>query len=212
MTIQFNTQLLERYIAPGISKFTEAEIPDLQQEYDQHPYWLTNHFLDSSLTGAFTSPMRQYAFNAIYRVQAAFKDYHEARELTYKFLKVTISDNPAIKLYFDALSRWESCFLNWAILADIFWKMTGAKAFEKGDGSPDQRAYDISNAVKHCGDAIKRGEHGDNLTVPLWLESDGFHSREHFVSYQEFSNIMSQAAQFANDLQNPRGFVSNHAV
>lgn len=212
MTIQFNTDLLERYIAPGISKFSEAEIPDLRQQYDQHLYWLTNHFLDSSLSGAFASPMRQYAFNAIYRVQTAFRDYHEARELTYIYLGITVQDNPAVKPYFDALSRWESCFLNWAILADIFSKMTESKAFEKGDESPDQRAYDISNAIKHCGDAIRRGEHGANLTVPLWLENAGFRSRELFIGYQEFANLMAQAAELANELQNPRGFVRKHAA
>ncbi len=211
MTVQFNVDLLEKYIAPSISKFNKAEIPDLRQMNDQYLYWLTNHFLDSSLSSAFASPMRQYAFNAIYRVQAAFKDYHEARDLTYNYLRITISDNPAIKAYFDALSRWESCFLNWAILIDIYYKMSDSKAFEKGDGSPEQRAYDISNAIKHCGDAIKRGEHGENLTVPVWLENDGFHSREYVVSYQEFSNLISEAAKFANELQNPRGFVDKNA-
>lgn len=211
MTIQFNSDLLEKYIAPNISQFNVAEIPDLRQVYDQHLYWLTNHFLNSSLSGAFTSPMRQYAFNAIYRIQNAFRDYHEARELTYKYLSITNSNNPAIKPYFDALSRWESCFLNWAILVDIFSKMIISKAFEKADGSPDQRAYDMSNAIKHCGDAIRRGEHDASLTVPLWLENAGFRSRELFISYQEFSQLMSQAADFANELQNPRGFIGKHA-
>ncbi|MBC6952472.1 hypothetical protein DWB58_31565 [candidate division KSB1 bacterium] len=211
MTVQFNVDLLERYIAPNISKFNEAEIPDLRQVYDQHLYWVTNHFLDSSLSGAFASPMRQYAFNAIFRVQSAFKDYHEARDLTYNYLQITIPDNPAIRAYFDTLSRWESCFLNWAILIDIYYKMSGSKAFEKGDGSVEQRAYDISNAIKHCGDAIKRGEHGASLTVPVWLENDGFHSREFIVSYQEFGDLISEAAKFANELQNPRGFVGQNA-
>lgn len=116
MAIQFNLDLLERYIAPSISKFDRAEIPDLRPTYNQSSFWLTNHFLNSSLTGAFVAPVRQYAFNAIFRVQTTFKDYHEARELTYKYLNVTTLDNPSIKSYFDALSRWESCFLNWAIL------------------------------------------------------------------------------------------------
>lgn len=155
--------------------------------------------------------MRQYAFNAIYRVQAAFKDYHEARELTLNYLKITITDNPKIKTYFDVLSRWESCFLNWAILIDVYYKMSGSKAFEKDDGSPEQRAYDISNTIKHCSDAIKRGEHGASLTVPVWLENDGFHSREYFVSFQEFSKLISEAAEFANELQNPQGFASQNA-
>ncbi len=99
MTTQFNVDLLEKYIAPSISKFYTVEIPDLRQVHDQHLYWLSNHFLNSSLSGAYVSPMRQYAINAIYRIQSAFKDYHEARDLTYNYLKVTLPDNPAINMW-----------------------------------------------------------------------------------------------------------------
>lgn len=103
MAIQFNTNLLERYIAPGISEFNRVDIPDLRQVHDQHPYWLQNHFLDSVFSAAYKAPYRQYAFNAIYRIQTAFNNYHQARELTYEYLSVTVPDRPAIAAYFQAL-------------------------------------------------------------------------------------------------------------
>ena len=56
MTVQFRAELLERYIAPGITKFSQAEIPDLRQLHTQNPFWLTNHFLDSALTASFKPP------------------------------------------------------------------------------------------------------------------------------------------------------------
>lgn len=207
MTIQFNTDLLDRLIAPGISTFNQAEIPDLREAHDQHTYWLTNHFLDSVFT-AYKAPFRQYAFNAIYRIQTAFRTYHEARELTYKYLSITNTDNPAIGSYFSALSTWETCFLNWQILADIYSKIVAPdKAFTANDGSPEQRVYEMCNTVKHVGSAIRRGEHDNDVTVPLWLKNDGFHSRMCFVSYQEFSSIILYAAQLADSLQNPRAFL-----
>jgi hypothetical protein len=88
--------------------------------------------------------------------------------------------------------------------------MIGNKAFTKGDGSPEQRAYDISNAIKHWSDKIDRGEYDVFLTVPVWLENDGFHSQEHFVSYQELGDMISEAANFADELQNPRGFIGQN--
>ena len=84
--------------------------------------------------------------------------------------------------------------------------MTESKVFQKADGSPDQRAYDIANAIKHCGDAIKRADHGPDLTVPVWLENQGFRSSKYALTYDELGLLMSQAAQLADDLQNPQAF------
>lgn len=212
MTAQFSNYAIERYITPGMTTFDHADIPDFRGQYGQHLHWLSNHFLNSMLRGSFETPFRQYAINAIYRVQATFSDYHEARDLTYHYLQVRSPGRPAVRAYFTALSRWESCFLNWAILIDIYLRMTDAKVFEKGDGSPDQRAFDISNSIKHCGQAIRRAEHGDNLTVPVWLMNDGFHTRNLFLSYHELGTLIAQAAEFASELQDPRGFIEKHGT
>lgn len=139
MATQFNTDLLERFVAPGITSFDQAEIPDLRQVHDQHPYWLANHFLESILATAYQGFYRQYVFNSLYRIQTAFSSYHEARDLTGKYLSITILDNPAIGAYFQALARWETCFLNWQILVEIFNKMSKEHLFQADDGSAEQR-------------------------------------------------------------------------
>lgn len=205
MTVQFSASVLDRYIAPGISEFNSAEIPDLRQFHDQHSFWLQNHFLNSLLSAAYKVPFGQYAFNALYRIQTSFNSYHEARQLTYEFLSST-QFRPNVGKYFGALSKWETCFLNWQILIDIYKRMSNSLAFQRGDGTPEQRAYDICNEIKHTAEAIKRGEHDKDLTVPMWLKNDGFHSKKHFVSYQEFSQMMLDAAEFADALQNPQEF------
>lgn len=204
MTIQYNLDLLERFIVPGISKFEKADIPDLQPQYNQHPYWLTNYFLNCVFSAQYKPPMQQYAFNAIYRTQMAFKDYHEARDLTHSYLINTKPDNPTIRQYFEALSRWESCILNWQILVDLYNKMFKIPAFKKLDKSPDQRAYTIANNIKHWGSKINNGDAAENLTVPLWLMNDGFNTLGEFLSYEELSLLMSQAAQLADEIQNPK--------
>jgi hypothetical protein len=207
MTVQFSDYAIDHFIAPGLSAFEQADIPDLRAKYDQHMHWLSNHFLNSLLRGSFSAPYRQFAVNAIYRVQTTFREYHEARDLTHHYLNVRRPGRPATQAYFIALARWESCILNWSILADVYYRMTDAKVFDRDDGSPDQRAYDMCNAIKHCGQAIRRAEYGDSLTVPMWLMNDGFHTRHLFLSYLELSTLVGQAADFADRLQDPRTFV-----
>jgi hypothetical protein len=212
MTVQFSNYALDYYVAPEISAFDQADIPDLRERYDQHSYWLSNHFLNSLLRGAFATPFRQYAINAVYRVQTTFGEYHEARGLTYTYLELCTPGRPAIRAYFVALSRWESCFLNWQILVDIFRTMTNAKVFEPGDGSPDQRAYDIGNKIKHGAQAAIQAEYGAAITVPMWLSNTGFSTHKWSLSYTELGTLMAQAADLANDMQDPRSFVERRGI
>ena len=209
MAIQFSAEILDRFIAPGISSFLRADIPDLRAEHEQHPYWLANHFLESILVATYKGPDRQYIFNAIYRTQSAFAAYHEARELTYNYLDVTSQYNPAIGKYFQALARWESSFLNWQHLVEIYYRMTGTKVFAKGDGSVHERAYSLCNAAKHAGTAIKGGQHGTDLTVPMWLSNDGFNSHFSVVTYSEYAELMLEAGQFADEIQAPPPMASH---
>lgn len=211
MTVQFNTQLLERLIAPGITTFDRAEIPDLRQVHDQHPYWLANHFLENILGLAYQGVYRQYVFNSLYRIQMAFSTYHEARDLTAKYLSITILDNPAIGAYFQALACWETCFLNWQILVEIFIKMSNESLFKADDGSAEQRAYSIATAIKHTGKFIARGKYSNGALIPMWLRNDGFHSLESYISYQELGNLMLDAAKFADGIQSPHQFVQNQS-
>ncbi len=45
--VAWNKDLLDKYIAPEISKFVSADIPDLTGLFPQSEYWLTNHFLNT---------------------------------------------------------------------------------------------------------------------------------------------------------------------
>lgn len=207
MTVQFNATILDQFLAPGISTFKHAEIPDLRQVHDQYSYWLANHFLESILTATYQAPYRQYVFNLLYRIQTAFLSYHEARELTFTYLSITLPNNPAIRTYFQALARWETCFLNWQILVDIFNKMSGERVFKKNENSLEERTNNICNAIKHAGSTIKREKREDSVMIPLWLSNDGFNSFEqNAISYQELASLLADAGKLADELQYTRQF------
>ena len=200
--VSWNPDLLEKHVAPEISAFTEAYTPDLQDDFEQHKYWLANHFLNSAMRSAFKPPIKQYVLNYIYRSQVLFRLYHEAINSTSEYLKGNEPHNPKIGKYFDAISIWETVFHNWAVAFDLVVKLNGNnKFFVKGSGSEEERAYDINNEIKHCGGSIFGGHWTENSTIPIWLTNTGITSHKNHITYIEISELVREVAKFANKLQ-----------
>lgn len=65
---------------------------------------------------------------------------------------------------------------------EAFNHTSDVKAFVKGDGSAEERAYVIYNTIKHWGKAVESGKHGSTDTVPLWLTNEGLNTatKSHF--------------------------------
>ena len=201
--VQYSSALLNRNIAPGIAEFASADIPDLRPAFPEAEHWLANHFLNTLFGPNFTGSFRQYAINMLSRAQAQFALYHQAREATQTYLEKSTHQSPAIRRYYAAIILWESCFLNLQIFVDLYTKAVAKDAFEPGDGSDDQRAYDIANNIKHWGGLLKSNKHSDEHTIPMWLSNTGFHTYAHSLTYAELSAITTEVAKAANELQNP---------
>lgn len=210
MPVSYNAALLDRYLAPGISKFTSCDAPDIVSAHPEASHWLANHFLNAVFRGTFKDKFRQYALNQIFRAQVAFADYHEARTLTAEFLAKGKRNNPASRAYFRAVARWESCLLNLQIFMDVMNRMKrdlkDEPVFKEGDGTPEQRAYVMANTVKHFGSDIAAGRHDEADTIPLWLTNNGLSTRTLELRYVELGDLVSQVATAANELQDPKSF------
>ena len=208
--VSYNTDLLDRYLAPGISEFTTCEAPDIAGKHPEAPHWLANHFLNSVFRGTFKNKYRQYAFNQLFRAQVAYADYQEARTLTAGFLAKGKPDHPAISPYFQALARWESCLLNLQIFIDVMNRMKkefkDEPVFKDGDGTPEQRAYAIANKIKHFGSDVAAEKHDENDTVPMWLTNEGLRTRTTELKFAELANLVSEVATAADELQDPKSF------
>ena len=50
--MRWNPLLLDKHIAPAISSFTSASIPDLAGHFPQADYWPVNYFLNATLRAA----------------------------------------------------------------------------------------------------------------------------------------------------------------
>lgn len=173
ITVSFNTELIDLLIAPGLSKFTSFEAPDLAATHPEATHWLANHFLNTLVGPRFKDKYRQWALNQLFRAEVAFRDYHEARVVTSEVLEKSKPGQPAIRTYFRAIARWESCLLNLHIFVDVLNKMKkdlgDGPVFEEQDGSRDQRAYSMANTIKHWGGDVAFGLHEEHQTIPVWL-------------------------------------------
>ena len=200
---QYNPEMLNRIVAPGIAVFTAADIPDLRAEFPQSEHWLSNHYLNTVLGPNYVGPFRQYAINMLCRAQAQFAFFHQAREKTVLYIEKSPMHNPAVRHYYAAIVLWESCLLNYQMFIDLHTKAVGKLAFAPGDGSEEQRAYDIANAVKHWGGVINSKSRKDDHTIPLSLSNEGFRSNEHHLTYIELAAITREVAKVADELENP---------
>ena len=212
MAISFNTALINRLLAPGLSEFTACDAPDLTALHDQATHWLANHFLNTLLGPNFKDRIRQYALNQLFRAEVAFRDYHEGRELCLKFFEAGRPDYPAVRTYFKAISRWESCLLNIQIFIDLMNRMKVAlgdePVFIAGDGSREQRAYELANAIKHWGGQVTSQQHEESLTIPVWLTNVGLQSRSYQISFSDLATLVGELAAVADELQDPKSFLA----
>lgn len=203
MTTSWNPDLLNRYVAPSIAEFSEASIPELELEGEKVEHCMANYFLNSVFRGEYAGPLRQFAFNIIYRAQACFESYHDASIQTRDFLVKSSPRSPKTLTYYRALRAWENCFLNLQTFVDLINRAVKMQVFQQDDGSPEQRAYAIANSIKHWGHSIARGEHNDDDTVPVWLTNDGFVTRSSKLSYDELAGLLREAAKVVEDLRDP---------
>lgn len=201
MAIQFSSDLLNKHIAPGLSTFTEADIPDMSSCSKESPHWIANFFLNSAFTASFAPPMNVYAYNFLRRAQYAFSEHHYARESTVAFLS---NGGQSPTRYAAALFHWE-CFLGQAWHAfNILVTAWDGKAFEKNDKSIEQRLNALYNQMKHVESRIDNGQMIPGATVPIFLEKEGLRSVDAGLTYSETGEILKELAKYADALMNPQ--------
>lgn len=218
MSSSFDSHLLDKLIAPGISIFTRADIPDLAGRFPEAEYWVTNFFLNNILPPRYVDQLRQLALAFLRRAQLAVDAYAEARDLTLKYLDGNNPDNPRIRAYYAAVARWENFAIESSIAMDVLKHIKirigdDRETFRPGDGSPEQRLHHLANKVKHAGDDIRdKGRYALTDSVALWLSEAGLNgigaraTQVVRVTYAEAAQFMEDIAKIADDIQDPQTF------
>ena len=202
--MEWNPDVINKWIAPGISEFTGANVPDLSGEFADAEHWVTNHFLNSVFRAGFKDRWRQVVVAYIRRAQNTVIEYAAARRATCVYLDGNQPLNPRIAKYYDAVSKWENCLLQISMAIDLFkWLNQQEGAFEKGDGSKEQRLYSIANHVKHTSSCVESGQCEEIQSIPLWLTNDGLASYDMSVTFDEVAEVVRDIAKLAQEYRDP---------
>ncbi len=209
--VGWNHQILGEFLAPGISQFKTANLPDLTKKHPEATHWISNHLLNSVFRGRFSPADKPTVLNVLFRARTAFDAYHRARQLTLQFIEISDPSNPKSRVYFDAVAAWETTLLNVQNAQSVF-RHLGGDLFQSGDGSDDERLWLIVNRVKHCGEDIKTGLHTSDYTIPMWMTDEGLVSRDPTarLTWEEVTAHVDSLADVADQLQDPAALAENH--
>ncbi|TAJ19391.1 MAG: hypothetical protein EPO47_07845 [Rugosibacter sp.] len=201
MAVTYGAEVRDTHIAPGVSSFTSAEIPDMSDYTKESPHWVGNFFLNSTFRAKFKAPMDAYAYNFLRRAQFAFTEHDLARKATLGFLD---GGSQSVTRYVEALFHWE-CFLGqaWHAYALLTTAWEG-KAFQKNDGSVEQRLNAMYNQMKHVESRIENAQMLPGATVPVWLENQGLRSVDANLTFTETADVLKDLAKYANALMDPK--------
>lgn len=199
---------LDRFLAPGVSGFTKAEIPDMSDYDSESANWVANHFLNSVLRGRRAPRVNALAFNYLRRAEGAFSEHENARRATLDFLA---AGRQSASLYTAALRHWEfflaQAWQGYELLRRLpdETRTRPLKVFRDGDGSVVQRLHALYNSMKHVENRITTpGQILDAATVPVWLTDAGIKSTDAALSFDETCAILRDLAKWASLFVDPR--------
>jgi serine/threonine protein kinase len=79
----------------------------------------------------------------------------------------------------------------------------GGKAFEKRDGTVEQRLNALYNEMKHIESRIENGQMSSGSTVPVWLENEGLRSVDTTLTFAETAEVLKELAKYATAVMDP---------
>jgi hypothetical protein len=190
----------DKYIAPEISSFTAASIPEMSAVSAEQGHWLANFILNSGFRVTMDDASRRTFYNFLRRTEAAFREYEAARQATVAYLTVPTL-NP-FSVYIVAIGHWE-VFLSQAYQAWCLLARGQPILFKRGDGSITQRLNLLYNRAKHAEKAITSQQLPPDGTLPVWLKNDGLYCVESSLTFEEIAEILKDLAQWADIVQDP---------
>ena len=209
MVWRWSSGVLNSLVAPNVTTFTQAVIPDLTERFPEAQHWLVNFFLNSVGRGRYKPRVQQVALGYLRRAHHAFLSYHDARRTTLEYLDGNDPYSPRLRTFYAAVALWETCALQISMAISLYnWLSRPERAFEKNDGSKEDRLYTIANHIKHVSSCVDEGQCTEQATMPLWLSNDGLVSFGVSVTYTEVSEILADVASFADLIQDPLALAS----
>jgi hypothetical protein len=206
---EWSDYALDTFVAPELSKFTDASIPDVSRYKESREWWVRHFFLNSMFRATVASPYRQYMLNFLRRAELSFQEYELARERTLKYL-----ENPRNRgtgHYVAAIGHWEM-FLSQAwhtyLLFSYIDGRNGKDIFKLGDGTEEERLNFLYNRSKHAESTINGDFYPKESTLCIWLYNDGLKvtsdlKTDGHLTFLEMFGMLQEFAKWADLVEDP---------
>ena len=201
MVLQWSDSARDSYIAPEMSIFTRASIPDLSGQAGAQTSHQAVFILNTAIGGGVTVQGKQLLFNAIRRTHSAFESYERARQRTIRHL-----DAPQERVleYVQAIDAWEATLGHSWQAARLVAAAAGIKWYEKGDGSKFERLNGLHNTAKHADDLILNHALHDESPIGVWLNNSGLQSLTQRLTFGELAEVLTLLGDFSKIACDPK--------
>jgi hypothetical protein len=184
--VQFSTQILNVFGAPGISDLTKCGAQELPQfpDYLSSAIWnsiLGNQHPDAAVVHLDLAFLR--------RAVAAADEYSMARNDLLRFLQGVEQHQHRLGPYLSALRHFEQCVGSVWQAAELFnrmeHKVQGLKLqkltlYKPGDNSDLERINKLNNVAKHFS-----AEQAEKTAAPIWITNIGIESVDASLTFDE---------------------------
>jgi hypothetical protein len=199
--VRLTAHVADTYVAPDISKFDNAEIPDMSTTQNESLNWISNYTLNSVLHGAAPSPEREYRFNFLARAMTAYGEHFLARHATLAFLE---SEEQSFGKYFTAIHHWEQFLAAaWNALDTLRRAGIVGRLYERGDGSIAERLDGLYNQMKRVESRMETGKMPPQGSLAVWLCNSGLRSIDRELAFAETGEILANIRDWAHVVEDP---------
>jgi hypothetical protein len=199
--VRLTAHLTDTYVATEISKFDNAEIPDMSATQRESLHWMSNYIVNSVLRGALPSPQREYRFNFLWRAMTACNEHFLARHATLAFLE---HEERSFGKYFTAIHHWEQ-FLSaaWNALDTLRRAAIVGRLYEPGDGSIAEQLHCLYNQTKRTESRIATGHMPPQGSLAIWLCNSGLRSIDSELTFAETGELLARIGDWAHVAEDP---------
>lgn len=199
--LRLAAHITDTYIATEISKFDQAEIPDMSTSQPETLHWLSNYTLNSVLSGALPSPQREHRFAFLRQAMIAYSEHNMARYATLTFLE---AEEQSFGRYFIAIHHWEQFLAGaWHALDALERAGIVGRLYEPGDGSIAEDLHGLYLQTKHAESQVENGRMPSQGELAIWLCNSGLRSDDHELTFDETGELLTRIRDWAHVVEDP---------
>jgi len=194
---------LDAFIAPELSSLGQPQLPSLDTLNEEARTWLQDFLLNHLLRFAPEPRDRQFRFGLVRRAISAIGEYELGRAALTDYLRQPLRQ--LVGPYFHALRHLEAAVAGayQAVALGSTLVAPGVPFFDKKGKSDIARLERIYVHARHADQLFDSQQVPRDLTLTVWLTTEGLKCVQGVLSYAGLANILSMLGDLSRHIANP---------